>query len=261
MAWETDGPVTLRRTGGTAIVCLNRPQQRNALDPALRSALSQAIGEVRGDAGVRALVLTGAGGHFCAGGDIRSGVQTRGDVFEGRERMQRSHRWLEDLADLEKPVIAAVDGSAFGAGLSLALAADFILASRRARFCSAFVRLGYVPDLGAMYLLPRAVGLARAKDLVFTGRVVEAAEAQAIGLVQQVVEGDVLEHAMAFARRFEAAPRASLGMAKSVLNQALESDRRTVLGLEAMAQAICRESAFHQEAVRRFLAREPAVYP
>lgn len=253
-------PVILESDGATAIVVLNRPAQRNALNQPLRDALADAIARVRDDPAVKAVVLTAAGGHFCAGGDIRSGLDTRGDVFEGRDRMLRSHRWFEQLVDLEKPVIAAVDGSAFGAGLSLALAADFVLASSAAQFCSAFVRLGYVPDMGAMYLLPRAIGLSRAKAMVFTGRVMHAAEALETGLVHQVCEGDVLQQALTLARTFRTAPTQAIGLAKSVMNQAFEADRRSVLAQEAMAQAICRESAFHNEAVRRFLAKEPPVY-
>jgi enoyl-CoA hydratase/carnithine racemase len=252
--------VVLEAEGPTAILALNRPSQRNALNQQLRDALADAIARVRDDPAVKAVVLTGAGGHFCAGGDIRSGLETRGDVFEGRERMLKSHRWFEQILDLEKPVIAAVEGSAFGAGLSLALAADFVLASPAAQFCCAFVRLGYVPDMGAMYLLPRAVGLSRAKAMVFTGRVVQADEALASGLVHQVCEGDVLQHALALARSFHTAPTQALGLAKSVMNQAFEADRKHVLALEAMAQAICRESLFHNEAVRRFLAKEQPVY-
>jgi 2-(1,2-epoxy-1,2-dihydrophenyl)acetyl-CoA isomerase len=253
-------PVILDFDGATAVVVLNRPNRRNALNQALRDALADAIARVRDDPAVKAVVLSGAGGHFCAGGDIRSGLDTRGDVFEGRDRMLRSHRWFEQLLDLEKPVIAAVDGNAFGAGLSLALAADFILASSKAQFCSAFVRLGYVPDMGAMYLLPRAIGLPRAKSMVFTGRVMQAAEAFESGLLHEVCEGDVLQQALALARTFHTAPIQAIGLAKSVMNQAFEADRRSVLAQEAMAQAICRESAFHNEAVRRFLAKEPPMY-
>lgn len=253
----------IERDGATAVLVMNRPDQRNALDLAMREAFAGAVAEVRDDPAVRAVVLTGAGGHFCAGGDIKTVAQSQGagrDIFEGRERIRKLHRWFDELVDLEKPVIAAVDGVAFGAGLSLALAADFVLASQRAKFCSVFARLGYVPDMGAMYLLPRAIGLARAKDLVFSARVVEAPEALAIGLAQQVCEGDVLDAALAFARRFHDAPTESLGIVKNVMNHAFESERRTVYAQEAMAQAMCRESGFHQEAMRRFLAKEAPVY-
>jgi 2-(1,2-epoxy-1,2-dihydrophenyl)acetyl-CoA isomerase len=255
--------LTIERDGATAVLVMNRPEQRNALDLAMREAFAAAVAEVRDDASVRAVVITGAGGHFCAGGDIKTvarSVEGKRDIFEGRERIRKIHRWFDELVDLEKPVVAAVDGVAFGAGLSLALCADFVLASSRAKFCSVFTRLGYVPDMGAMYLLPRAIGLARAKDMVFSARVVDATEALAIGLAQQVCEGDVLQDALAFARRFHNAPTESLGIVKGVMNRAFESERRTVYAQEAMAQAMCRESDFHQEAVRRFLAKEAPVY-
>ena len=252
----------LERHGGTVVLTMNRPEQRNALDLELRSAFAQAVAEVRDDPSVRAVVLTGAGGHFCAGGDIKAMGTSDGkrDIFEGRERIRKIHRWFDELVDLEKPVIAAVDGVAFGAGLSLALAADFVLASPHAKFCSVFARLGYVPDTGAMYLLPRAVGLARAKDMVFSARVVDANEALAMGLVQQVVSGDLCQAALDFAARFQTAPTEALGLVKGVMNHAFESDRRSIYAQEAMAQAMCRESAFHQEAVRRFMAKEPPQY-
>jgi enoyl-CoA hydratase/carnithine racemase len=217
---------------------------------------------MRDDPAVRAVVLTGAGGHFCSGGDIKTIGQSDGkrDIFEGRERIRKLHRWFDELVDLEKPVIAAVDGAAFGAGLSLALAADFVLASPRAKFCSVFARIGYVPDMGTMYLLPRAVGLARAKELVFSARFVDAQEALDIGLAQQMCQGDLRQAALEFAARFHSAPTESLGLAKGVMNHAFESDRRTVYAQEAMAQAMCRETAFHQEAARRFLAKEAPLY-
>lgn len=253
----------VQRHGATAVLTLNRPEQRNALDLELRAAFAEAVPQVRDDPSVRAVVITGAGGHFCSGGDIKSmaqSLQGPRDIFEGRERIRKIHRWFDELVDLEKPVIAAVDGSAFGAGLSLALAADFVIASPRAKFCAVFARIGYVPDMGLMYLLPRAVGLARAKELVFSARVVDTGEAQSLGIVQQVAEGDVVQEALALAARFEHAPTEALGLAKSVMNRAFESDRDTVYAQEAAAQAMCRESAFHQEAVRRFLAKEAPAY-
>lgn len=255
--------IEITRAGATAVLTMNRPESRNALDFAMREEFGAAVAQVRDDPSVRAVVLTGAAGHFCAGGDIKAmAVQQsqKRDIFEGRERIRKIHRWFDELVDLEKPVIAAVDGVAFGAGLSLALCADFVLASPRARFSCVFARLGYVPDLGAMYLLPRAIGLARAKDMVFTGRVLDAAEAHAIGLVQTICDQDLLESALAYAARFHAAPTDAIGLAKSVMNRAFESDRKDVYAQEAMAQAMCRESDFHAEAVRRFVAKEAPLY-
>lgn len=253
----------LSRVGTTAVLTMNSPATRNALDADVRQGFAELLPQVRDDDSVRAVVLTGAGGHFCAGGDIRGmgGGQGTTDVFEGRSRILGMQRWFEELVDMEKPVIAAVEGAAFGAGLSLSLAADFVLAAPRASFCAVFARVGYVPDLGSMYLLPRAVGLARAKELAFSARVVSAAEAQALGIVQRVVEtGRVLDAALELAARFVHAPAGALGIVKSVMNHAFESERRTVYQQEAMAQAICRESAFHKEAARRFLNKEVPLY-
>ncbi|MNT56292.1 Carnitinyl-CoA dehydratase [compost metagenome] len=163
------------------------------------------------------------------------------------------------LADLEKPVICAVDGAAFGAGLSLALCADYVIAQRSATFCAVFARIGYVPDLLGMYLLPRAVGLARAKELVFTARVCGADEALRLGMVQEVCD-NALDRALDMAERFHCAPTQALGLAKTVMNRSFESTRETVYAQEAMAQAICRDSAFHREAARRFVDKQPAAY-
>jgi len=253
----------IERHGATAVLLMNRPEQRNALDMEMRTAFASAVSFVRDEPDVRAVVLTGAGGNFCAGGDVRvmaDQPDTPPNMFDSREGMRELHRWFDELVDLEKPVIAAVDGSAFGAGMSIALAADYVLASSRAKFCCAFARMGYVPDLASMYLLPRLVGLPRAKDLVFTARVVPASEALAIGLVQQIYETDVLGEALALARRFHDAPVQSLGAVKAVMNHAFESERRVVLAQEAMLQSMCRATKFHKEAVRRFLAKEAQLY-
>lgn len=254
----------ITRSGATAVLTMNRPAARNALDMELRAAFADAVATVREDAAVRSVVLTGAGGHFCAGGDVRaiaSGGQGKRDIFEGRTRIQEIQRWMDELIDLEKPVIAAVDGVAFGAGMSLALAADFVLVSPRASFCSAFTRVGFVPDMGAMYLLPRAVGLSRAKEIVFTGRVIDAQEACALGMAHQLcADGDVLSAAIRLAAGFEHAPAGAIAIMKSVMNHAFESERRIVFAQESMAQAMCRESDFHQEAVRRFLDKETPLY-
>lgn len=252
--------LTVERIGATAVLTMNRPEQRNALDVALREAFAATLAELRDDASVKAVVLTGAGGHFCAGGDVKAMAEGQADPMQTHASLSKLHRWFEQLVDLEKPVIAAVDGVAFGAGLSLALAADFVLATPRAKFCCVFARIGLVPDAAAMYLLPRAVGLNRAKELVFSARVVEADEAQRLGLVQEVVSGNVREAALALAERFHAAPTAALGLAKGVLNRAFESERTEVLRQESLAQAVLRGSDYHREAVRRFNAKEPALY-
>lgn len=259
-----DDPLLIERRGATALVTLNRPRQRNAFDMSLREAMAVAVPKLRDDPEVRAVVITGAGGHFCAGADVSVLAEAQAgprDVFEGRERVRRFRLWMDELVDLEKPVIAAVHGSCVGAGLSLALAADMVLAAPGAKFSCVFARIGYVPDMGAMYLLPRAIGLARAKDLVFTGRMVGAEEALAMGLVQALHPAErLLEEALALAARYAPAPAGALGIAKQMLNRAFESDRRSVFEYEALAQSLCRESAFHREAVQRFTNKQPPLY-
>ena len=255
--------IFIERVGATAVLTLDRPEARNALDYDMRRELAAAVPELRDDPEIKAVVLTGAGRHFCAGGDVKVLAESQGaarDIFEGRERILQIHRWFEDLIDMEKPVIAAIDGVAFGGGLSFALCADFVLATRRASFCAVFGRVGYVPDMAAMYLLPRAIGLANAKDMVFTARVVEAEEAHRIGLVHRLVDGDLRTAALEFAARFHGAPSGALGVAKSIMNRAFESDRHTVCAQEAMAQAMCRESGFHREAVQRFIDKQPPLF-
>ena len=257
-------PLIVEMVGSTAVLTLNRPQQRNALDLSLREALADAVPRLRDDRNVRAVVITGAGGHFCAGADVKllaDAQASQRDVFEGRERVRRFRLWVDELIDLEKPVIAAIEGHAVGAGLSLALAADIVLAAPSARFCAVFARIGYVPDMGAMYLLPRAIGLARAKELVFSARMVDAEEAQRMGLVQAIHPADGLrEAALALAARFEHAPLGALGIAKQMMNRAFETDRRMVFEYEALAQSLCRESDFHREAVARFTTKQPPLF-
>lgn len=247
--------LTVTLDGATAILTLNKPAQRNALDDAMRADFVEAIPRVRDDPNVKAVVITGAGGHFCAGGDIKAMAQPNREVFASRERIRALHRWFDQLVDLEKPVIAAVEGAAFGAGLSLALGADFIIAGKSARFCCAFTRIGLVPDMAAMYLLPRQVGLQRAKELVYSGRTVDAEEALRIGLVYAIAQGDALAEALALAKSFHDAPTGAIGIAKSVMNRAFESERDVVYSQEALAQALCRESGFHQDAIKAFLQK------
>ena len=246
-------------TDGIGTITLNRPEARNALSKDMRPALAAAVTQMRDDPQVYAVILTGAGGAFCSGGDISGMLDSTRTGLVFRNNMRELHQWLPELVNMEKPVIAAVDGPAFGAGLSLALAADFVLATRRARFCAVFGRIGLVPDLGALHLLPRIIGLQKAKELVFTARTVEAEEAKQLGMVFDIVDdGAALTvAAQALAKRFGDASTAAIGMAKTIMNQSFESDARTLAEMEAYAQSMCRGSPYHQEAIRRFKAKEP----
>ena len=141
---------------------------------------------IKHDRSIRALVISGAGGHFCSGGDLRNIAKAGLDNQGWRERLRDLHGWLQDLITLDRPVIAAVDGAAFGAGFGLALAADFVIATTRARFCVSFLRVGLVPDFGTFYTLPRIVGPQRAKELMLSAREVGAEEALRLGIAMEL---------------------------------------------------------------------------
>lgn len=249
---------------GVAIVTLNRPEARNALDDAMRRDIDRATAAIEGGAGrtIHAAVLTGAGKAFCAGGDINA-LKDHADrpAADMRRRLRDSHSRMTRWINLEVPTIAAVDGAAAGAGFSLALACDFIFASPRARFVLSFGRLGLVPDWGALYLLPRIVGLQKAKELVFSARIIEPEEAHLLGIVYEIApEGEVVAHATGFARRFLDASTLAIGLAKNILNQSFERDLQSLLELEASAQAIANNSAYHRDAAARFLDKQPTLF-
>ena len=246
----------IERVGTTAVFTLDNAATRNALTPAARDALAQALAELRNDSDVRALLLAGANGAFCAGGDLRNIASAKLDGAAGRERMRNTHRWLRELLLLDIPVIAAVDGAAYGAGFSLALAADFVLASPRARFCMSFVKLGLVPDLGAFYTLPRVVGPQRARELMLSGREIGAAEARELGIAMELHEPEQLvPRALTLAASFEGASPLAVSLIKRATADAGALDG--ILDAEANAQALAFGSPEHQEAVTRFLDKQP----
>ena len=184
-----------------------------------------------------------------------------GMAIEGwRQRMLEVQPWLRLLIELDKPVIAAVDGPAFGAGFSLALMADFVLASPRARFCMSFMRVGLVPDFGAMYSLPRVVGVQRAKELMLSAREVDADEALRLGIAMEIVPADrLLARADALARSFTGASPLASSLIKRELGQA-PADLATALANEADHQALCFASGYNAEAVQRFVDKQPARF-
>jgi enoyl-CoA hydratase/carnithine racemase len=250
--------LTLDSVGAVAVLTLNRPRARNAIDGTMRRELRAAVDLLaeRDDDGV---VLTGAGSAFCAGGDIR-GMQERIDqgprVGEiGWRRQRELHETLEKLYGLGKPTLAAINGAAIGLGLDLALTCDFVWAADSATLASSFIKRGLVPDGGGMYHLPRRVGLSAAKDLVYSGRTVEVAEAEHIGLVDRVVASEeLLGAAVAYLADLGRHPSAAQAMAKSVLNRSLESSLVDVNVLAGQVQAFCYASPDHLESVRNFLA-------
>lgn len=245
-----------------ATLTLNRPEAKNALDPTMADELGECLAAIRADESVRVLVLAGAGGAFCAGGDVKAMGQGGPRTPEQRRAgMARYTRICTELMALDRPVIAAVDGVAYGAGFSLALMCDIVLLSERARLCMVFQRIGLVPDMGAFYTLPRVVGLQRAKELIFSAREIDAAEALRLDLAMEVLPAEALAaRAQAIARSFAGASPVAMSIAKRALQASLGSDLQTLLEIESSGQALASNSDYAKEAVRRFAAREPAQF-
>ncbi len=253
--------VLRERHGATLVIRLNRPERRNAFDLEMRQGIAEAVYEARDDDSVRAVIITGSAGVFCAGGDLKSLSEAKRPVFKDRARIRNLHLWFRELVNLEKPVIAAVDGPAFGAGFNLALACDFIIGTPQTRFCAVFGRIGLVPDLGGFFLLPRIVGLQRAKDLVFSAREVDADEALRIGILFRIVETEkLMEDALALAEKYHHASTDALGIAKNILNRSFNLDQDTLAELESSAQALALHTAYHDEAVANFLNKRPLAF-
>jgi 2-(1,2-epoxy-1,2-dihydrophenyl)acetyl-CoA isomerase len=244
-----------------ATLTLNSPTKRNALEPAMRDELAAHIRTIRDDASIRAVVITGAGGHFCSGGDLRNIASANLDNAGWLQRMQSLHQWVFDLLTLDRPVIAAVDGAAAGAGFSLAMAADFVLATPRAWFNMSFLKVGLVPDVGAFYTLPRIVGVQRAKEIMLSARDVKAAEALQLGLVMELHEPEqLMTRAQTMARSFVGASPAAVALIKRSLQDALGGGLQSLLATEANAQSMAAGTESHREAVQRFLTKQPPMF-
>ncbi|MFL6694643.1 MAG: enoyl-CoA hydratase/isomerase family protein [Ramlibacter sp.] len=258
----TYSQIDLKMEGAIAILTLNRPEKRNAMSDAMRTEFIDALEHVAADKAIRALVLTGAGKGFCAGGDI-AGMEKRmnapaGEVaFNGWHRQQRVHRTQSLLHTMPKPVVAAVNGAASGLGADTALACDFIIASEWASFTWSYIHRGIVPDGGGMYFLPRRVGLPRAKELIFTGRKVDVDEALALGIVDRKTTSETLvKDAHAWAAELSKGSGTALALAKTILDQSFELPAQQVFAQGSQAQGICYTSTEHRESVSAFLAKQ-----
>jgi enoyl-CoA hydratase/carnithine racemase len=256
--------IDLQVHAGIATLTLNRPDKRNAMSDAMRSRFIEALEHVAADKAIRALVLTGAGKGFCAGGDI-AGMERRmnapaGEIaFNGWHRQQRVHHTQALLHTMPKPVIAAVNGAASGLGADTALACDFIIASEWASFSWSYIHRGIVPDGGGMYFLPRRVGLPKAKELIFTGRKVDADEALSLGIVDRKVSAETLvADAQAWAAELSQGSATALALGKTILNQSFELSAQQVFAQGSQAQGICYTSTEHRESVMAFLAKSAA---
>jgi len=241
-------------------VRLNRPESRNALGMEMGAELKKVLGSLSEDPQIRALILTGVGEACGAGGDIKA-MQASLPDLAGRKRLKDFHGWLKTLINLEIPVIAAVNGVAAGAGCSLAMACDLIFAAEDARFIHSFIKVGLIPDGGSLYFLPRLVGLPRAKELMFSGRMIDASEALAIGLVNKVVPADqLMPTAEDLAGELAQGAGKAIALTKRLLNLSMSSDLESILEFEALGQDICFGTEDFGEGKKAFLEKRKPLF-
>jgi 2-(1,2-epoxy-1,2-dihydrophenyl)acetyl-CoA isomerase len=260
-----------RVEGAVAWIVLNRPEKGNALTPAQRERIIDLLQQASADVPIRAVVITATGKHFCTGADLRADRPAPAGLPEdapdrpagavARMIATGAQRLFTAVQDCEKPVLAAVGGTAAGIGAHLVFACDLVVASSQARFIEVFARRGIVPDGGGCYILPRLIGLQKAKELVFFGDDLPATDAERLGLVNLVVAPDELEAtARAWAERLAAGPTVAMGLAKGLLNRSLDGDRRSLFREEAIAQEMAMASHDAQEGMAAFAERRPSNF-
>jgi 2-(1,2-epoxy-1,2-dihydrophenyl)acetyl-CoA isomerase len=234
---------------GVTTLTLNRPDVLNALDLATLGHLDSALAVAANDRAVRCLLLTGAGRAFCAGADVKEWAAPHsGGEASGDDWATTAHRIVARLYRMAKPVVAAVNGVAVGAGFDLALAADFRLAADGARFGAVYTRLGIPPDVGGSFLLPRIVGVVKAKDLIYSGRIIAADEALAAGIVTEVLPGDrLLGAAGELAARLAGGPTVAIGAAKECIQENMTASIESALAREHQASRLCMTTEDHAE--------------
>ena len=249
---------------GVGTIRLNRPERKNAFTMGMIAEWGDIVRDVRHDPDVRVLVVTGAGDAFCSGVDLDSfgDPGTAATPLERRQMLtERIHRVALGLEDLDKPVIASVNGAAVGAGMDMALMADIRIAARSARFAESYIRVGLVPGDGGCYFLPRLVGLAKALELLLTGDFVDAEEAERIGIVNRVVDdGDLVATTDALARKLAQSPPVAVRMIKRATYQSARSDLRTSLDLIASHFGVVTTTEDSAEAMAAFRAKRPGAF-
>jgi enoyl-CoA hydratase/carnithine racemase len=249
---------------GVATITLNRPERLNALTFEVYRELTDTFAVLPNQSDVRVIVITGTGRAFCSGGDVHDII---GELFsrnmEGLLEFTRmTCELIKNMRSLPQPIIAKLNGTTAGAGACIALAADIRIASDAAKIAFLFVKVGLSgSDMGAAYLLPRVVGMAKATELLYTGDFISAQEAERIGLYNQVVTQEKLDTACAeFAQRLAAGPTFALAKTKEMLNRELDMNLHSALECEAQAQAICMQHPDYREAYEAFVAKRPAKF-
>lgn len=261
---ETRNEVVVERRGAVAVLTLSRPDVLNALSVSMATALQEALETAAADADVRVVVITGEGRAFSSGGDIAfmKNVVDRGGRFEDfRPLVGGGPGVVRAIMHLDKPVLAAVNGVAAGGGMSLALACDVRWAAEGARFGQSFVKIGLHPDWGAVYTLPRIVGISKALELMWTGDLIDAAEAARIGIVSRVLPGErLLPEMMELANRLARGPAVALAEIKKSAREALGYTLEDALARELAAQERCWGTSDAREGFQAFLEKREAKF-
>jgi 2-(1,2-epoxy-1,2-dihydrophenyl)acetyl-CoA isomerase len=251
------------KDGDVGIVTLNRPDRMNSLNFNMIKGLIDYFSEAEQDDSIRAIVLTANGRAFCTGADLVGGAG-REDISTPVGMKLSAHLYGKlffTMYTVEKPIVNAINGTAAGAGVNIALAGDIVVAAEGVKFIEVFVRRGMFPDAGGMFLLPRLVGLAKAKEIMFFGEDILAEKALELGLINRVVEKDrLMEEAMALAKRLAAGPTRAIGMMKKLLNRSFELDIQTVLEFESAFQGILVSTDDVKEGVQSFLEKRPPEF-
>ena len=254
--------ILFEKKGGVATLSLNRPKKLNAFDGQLHEEFYEALESAAADDAVRCVVLRGEGKGFSAGADLAQVVESGNGSPDLGEYLRHTYsRLVRRMATLEKPIVAALHGPVYGAGLGIALACDLRVAAESARFSVAFIKIGLIPDAGVSFFLPRVVGLGRAMEMSMLGDAVDAGEAHRIGLVNTVVPDERLgEETAALANRLAAMPTLALGKIRQSLHKSFESDLATALEAEAVGQTTCGFSQDHKEGVAAFFEKREAEF-
>lgn len=256
----------VERKGRVVVATLNRPEKKNAQSEEMLELLCEALRSANADHSVSCFVLTGAGDAFCSGGDLgRRANDPNGGAPTPLERMDRlhgvTHRVARAVEEFEKPLIAAVNGAAVGAGMDMSLMCDIRFAARSARFSEGYVKVGLIPGNGACYFLPRIIGIARALELLWTGDFVAADEALALGLVSRVFDDKaLLDETLSFATRLSEGPPIQQREIKKLLYQSLHTDLRTSLRAVSAHMAVIQSTQDYKEAIAAYKERRKPVY-